>query len=260
MNTYENWLVDINDRVATLTLNRPKKKNSFGGTTLPELSEICKEIESMPEIAAVVLQGAGDGFSAGVDLNGMFGVWQKPKEEIIATFLEMKQHLNSLKNLNKPTIAKIHGYCIAGGLALAMICDFRVASTDAYFSLSEVRLSLLTFMITQSVKKVCGVNNAKEIILLADDFGTDKALKFNLINEAVEPNELDAAVKKYTERFKKLPILAVAANKRIINEDLGENQSLEKEVEEQQIIMKSRDFQEAIQSFMQKREPNYIGK
>lgn len=260
MNSYNDWLVEIEDRVANLTLNRPEKKNTLGTNTVSELVQIVKEVETIPEVAAIVIQGAGDGFSGGVDLNNMFGIWQKSKEEIFAYFQAIRQNSLTLLHVKKPMIAKIHNYCIAGGVWLALMCDFRVASTDAYFSLSEARLSLMTLQLTQMVKRVCGVNNTREMILLAENFNAEQALKYNLINKVVEKNELDAAVARYTDRFKQLPTLAVAENKLIINQEISDEESLKQEIEAQLRLMKTQDFQEAIQSFMQKREPNYIGK
>lgn len=254
------WILEIKNRVATLTLNRLDTKNSLGRETLPELSQICKEIAQMPEVCAVVVQGAGNTFCSGADLRDMFTIWNKPEPEITAYFADALKVFQELGDLEKPTIAKIDGYCIAGGILLAAFCDFRIATDRAIFALTEARRSIMIFMLTQQLKRLCGLANAKEMTLLAEKFDAHQAQKYGLLNEICKPENLETTVKKWTDKFQNLPTLAVGKNKAVLNMEASDYDTLVKEVEAQKILIKSEDFQEAAQSFMQKRVPQFKGK
>jgi enoyl-CoA hydratase/carnithine racemase len=163
--------------------------------------------------------------------------------------------------LEKPTIAKLHGFCLGGGLILALCCDFRVASQRTVFGLPEVRLGIGVIMGTQRVTRVAGVAATKEMILLGKRFNASAARAYGLVHQVVAPQDLDAAVDALAAKFRSLPPRTVGLSKRII--DQGHNLSLREsqdlEIDAQVEVLYGPDVQEAMGSFLQQRRPRFIG-
>jgi enoyl-CoA hydratase/carnithine racemase len=173
----------------------------------------------------------------------------------------LQQCLDDFEALEKPTIAKIQGFCLGGGLILALCCDFRIASQRTVFSLPEVKLGMGVLMGTQRVTRVAGVAATKEMILLGKRFNADDALAYGLVHQVVPPDELDAAVAGLAAKFQTLPPRTVGIAKRIINEgyhlSLRESQDLE--IEAQAELLDSPDMREALRSYVDKRQPRFTG-
>ena len=175
--------------------------------------------------------------------------------------LSLQRCLDEFESLEKPTIAKLRGFCIGGGLVLALCCDFRIASQRTIFSLPEVRLGLPIIMGTQRLTRVAGVAAAKEIIMLGKRFNASAAQAYGLLHQVVPPGELDAAVAALADKFQRLPPRTVAIAKRIIN--LGHNLSMRDsqnlELDAQAELLDSPDLREGRESYSEKRRPRFTG-
>jgi enoyl-CoA hydratase/carnithine racemase len=173
----------------------------------------------------------------------------------------LQRCLDDFEVLEKPTIAKIQGFCLGGGLILALCCDFRIASQRTVFSLPEVKLGLGVLMGTQRVTRVAGVPATKEIILLGKRFKADDALAYGLVHQVVPADELEAAVAGLAAKFQALPPRTVGIAKRIIDQgyhlSLRESQDLE--IDAQAELMDSTDMREALRSYVEKRQPRFTG-
>lgn len=261
MTEYQNWLLSEEGHIATLTLNRPEAGNNLTPETLYELGEITKTLRTQKNIWTVIVQGQGKYFSTGIDIEMLKGRLDQPEQENRMFLLGLQECLDDFEKLEKPTIAKLHGFCIGGGLILALCCDFRIASQRTVFSLPEVRIGIGVIMGTQRVTRVAGVASTKEMILLGKRFNAKTALNYGLVHETVPPDKLDERVIALADRFKKLPPRAVGISKLIINssQDLTLRDSQDLEIDAQMELLDSPDTHEAVESYLEKREPNFIG-
>ncbi|HAI77222.1 MAG TPA: enoyl-CoA hydratase/isomerase family protein [Microscillaceae bacterium] len=258
---YQQWEFEVIDHVARMRINRPASMNSLDAATLDELEAIAKHIQTNPDIWMVVLEGKGDHFSVGVDTSAIFSLPTAPK----ATFKEGLRHqqhcIDTFEAIKKPKIAKIQGYCIGGGMILAACCDFRIVAENAQFSLPEVKLGIAVIMGTYRITRLVGVAKVKEMILLGDFFKAAEAQQYGLVSALVKPDALEETVQQWIAKLKVSPPRTLAIANQIIDEglsmDLQDSQRLE--VELQTGLLGSPDWQEAIQSFSEKRKGNYQG-
>lgn len=261
MPAYENWLLEREGHVATLTLNRPRALNSLTAATLYELRAITAHLRADTDVWVVILRSAGKHFSAGVDLDVIKSSLDRPEQANREFLLDLQKCIDAFEALPKPTIARLTGFCIGGGLILALCCDFRIASERTVFSLPEVRLGIPVLMGTQRIARVAGVGAAKEWILLGVRFGAKEALDRGLLHQVVPPGELDETVARWADRLQRLPPRTVGISKRIIDSgyhlSLRESQDLE--IDALAELLDSPDLREAIESYMEKRPPRFTG-
>lgn len=261
MKEYENWLFEVDDRVATLTLNRAAKMNSMTSETLLELRELVGVINGRSDIWVVVVASTGDHFTVGVDVSAIGMMVGQEPETYRNNLRDLQDCLDQFEALTKPTIAQIRGYCLGGGMILACCCDFRVVSKTAVFGLPEVKRSIGVIMGTQRITRVAGVAATKEMTLLADNFDAEQAQRYGLVTQLVGDDELETAVNALANKFRSLPPRAVGVAKRIIDEgySMTVRDSQDLEIAAQQELLNSADFQEAIAAFFEKRPPRYTG-
>lgn len=262
MPAYQNWTVTYDDRIATLTLNRAAHYNSITPDTLLELRQITGELAGDHDVWGVVLQGAGKHFSAGVDVSvigQMTGQDQAAYRENLRT---LQGCLDAFEELEKPTIARIRGYCLGGGLILALCCDFRVADNSAIFGLPEVKRGIAVLMGTQRITRIVGPAITREMVYLAENFDARQADAWGMLHRLVAPEALDDAVAALADKFRHLPPGAVAISKRIINRgmEMSLRESQELEIEAQFPLLAGEDFKEAVASFFEKRKPRFTGR
>jgi enoyl-CoA hydratase/carnithine racemase len=261
MSEYQHWLLSEEGHVATLTLNRPDAMNSLTSETLYELRDITAYLRTRRNVWVVIVQGQGKHFSTGMDVSVIQERLDQSEQANREYLLSLQQCLDDFEALEKPTIAKLQGFCIGGGLILALCCDFRIASQRTVFSLPEVKLGIGVIMGTQRVSRVAGVAATKEMILLGKRFNANDAQAYGLVNRVVPPDELDAAVAALAEKFQQLAPRTVGIAKRIIN--VGHNLSIREsqnlEIDAQAELLDSPDMQEAIESYLEKRRPQFTG-
>ncbi len=256
MSEYRNWLLTEEAHIATLTLNRPDAMNSLTAETLFELRDITAYLRAKRSVWVVIVQGLGDHFSTGMDVGEIKARLDQPEQANREYLLSLQQCLDDFEALEKPTIAKLRGFCIGGGLILALCCDFRFASQRTIFSVPEVKLGLPVLMGTQRLTRVVGVAATKEMILLGGRFNASAAQAYGLLHKVVPPDDLDAAVAALAEKFQRLPPPTVGIAKRIINEghnlSLRDSQNLE--IDALAELLDSPDVREAIGSYLEKRQ------
>jgi enoyl-CoA hydratase/carnithine racemase len=261
MTAYENWTLTEEAHVATLTLNRPAAMNSLTAETLYELRDISACLRASKDLWVVIVQGQGKHFSTGIDVNLIKERLDRSEQANREFLLDLQQCLDEFEALKKPTIAKLHGFCIGGGLILALCCDFRIASRRTVFSLPEVRLGIPVIMGTQRVTRVAGVAATKEMILLGERFRANAALAYGLVHKVVASDELDDTVATLADKFMQLPPRTVGIAKNIINlsYDLSLRESQDSEIDAMAEVLGNRDVREGIESFLDKRRPQFSG-
>lgn len=171
--------------VATVTLNRPQIHNAFNDDVVQRLSAIWKDLAGRKDVRVVVLKGAGKSFSAGGDLDWMRKSGQASPEQNRASTMNMARMLKGLNDLPQATLALVHGNCMAGGTGLASAADIVVATQDAKFALTEVRLGLTPATISPYVVAAIGARQARRYFLTAERFDAPEACRIGLVHEVV---------------------------------------------------------------------------
>ncbi|HEU4365020.1 MAG TPA: enoyl-CoA hydratase/isomerase family protein [Candidatus Krumholzibacteria bacterium] len=216
-NEYTTFRIEREGAVAYLVLDRPQVKNAFDEVLIGELSAALEAIAHDDAVRVMVLTGAGDVFSAGADLNWMKKVAAYGFEENVEDALIFARMLESLYRLPKPTIARINGACLGGGVGLASACDVAIAVPEAKFALREILLGIAPSAISPYVLRKIGENHAHDYFLTGRAFDAARAREIGLVNEVVEHELLDAEIDVWVKRFLHAGPKAIAATKKLIN-------------------------------------------
>ncbi len=258
---YETLIVEKRDRIAIVTINRPKVLNALNATVIEELGRCFSELKDDPEVGAVILTGAGEkAFVAGADISGL--VELDPLEGKM--FAEKGQAVfNLIENLGKPVIAAINGYALGGGCELAMACTIRIASEKAKLGQPEVNLGIIPgYGGTQRLPRLVGKGIAMELILTGRMVDAQEAYQIGLVNKVVPPEKLmDEAVEMAKTILSKGP-LAVKFAMEAVNRGLEVNleEGLKIEADLFGMCCATEDKVEGTKAFLEKRKPNFKGK
>jgi methylglutaconyl-CoA hydratase len=217
MTHYTTFQIKRAGPVAHVVLNRPEVKNAFDDVLIKEMSGALEAIAHDDSIRVMVLTGDGNVFSAGADLNWMKKVAGYGFEENVEDALIFARMLESLYRLPKPTIARINGACIGGGVGLVSACDVAVAVPDAKFALREILLGIAPSAISPYVLRKIGERYAHDYFLTGRTFDANRAREIGLVNEVVERELLDAEIDVWVKRFLHAGPKGIAATKKLIN-------------------------------------------
>ena len=194
---YEALLYDVADGVATITINRPERRNALSWTVMSELRTAFEAAKSDAAVRVVTLTGAGDkAFCAGADLTGMRA--DAGWAEVHDGRGELARLFRSMWELGKPIVARVRGYALAGGFGLCLACDFVVASDDAQFGTPEIDVGLWPYMITVPLVRSMPPKVALELMMTGRRVAADEALRIGFVNRVVPVDELDGAVAELT--------------------------------------------------------------
>lgn len=256
-----NLLVEIKAGVAHVTINRPEARNALSKATNQELIACAAELGNNSDVRVVVLRGAGDkSFCAGADLKERKGV--SPEET--GPFIDaISGAINAWAALPQPTIAVVNGFAFGGGMELAIACDLRIASDNALFGLTEVRLGIMPGAGgTQRLPRLIGVAAAKELILLGNRIDAAKALNIGLVLDVVPYEKLDARVDEMLAELAKCAPKSTQMAKRAIDRgiEVGIDEGLRIERDCYGVTLFTEDRNEGLRAFAAKRLPEFTGK
>jgi methylglutaconyl-CoA hydratase len=206
--------------VVWLTLDRPEIHNAFDDRLIAELTRELEGIGADAGVRIVVLTGAGRSFSAGADLNWMRRTASYGEEKNLADARALADLMRTLNELPKPTVARVNGAALGGGTGLVACCDIVVASAQATFGTTEVRLGLIPSVIGPYVLAAIGPRHARRLMLTGERISAAEALRLGLVHEAVPAEQIDGAVERIVGELLKNGPAALAAAKRLIR-DLG---------------------------------------
>jgi enoyl-CoA hydratase/carnithine racemase len=258
-----NLLVERNDGVVWLTLNRPEKKNAVPARMWDELTEVFDEVGDNPDDRVLVITGAGDGFCTGADLSEPDpGGGQIPGVSL-APLRRISRCALRLHELAKPTLAAVNGIAVGAGCNLALSCDIVLASDRARFSQIFVQRGIsVDFGGSWLLPRLVGLHKAKELALLGEIIDARAAERIGIVNRVVPADELASAAAEMAGRLAKLPPMALSVTKQLLNQSSGMSmsQALDTEVLSQTLLIRSRDAQEAVGAFLEKRDGHYIGR
>ena len=219
----KNLLMEVEDEIALVTINRPKSLNALNSETLLELNKTFKEIEERKDIKVLILTGSGEkSFVAGADIKEMVNLTPMEARSLsklaISTF-------NKLENLPQATIAAVNGYALGGGCEISMACDIRIVSENAKFAQPEVGLGVTPgFGGTQRLPRLIGKGRAKELIFTTNMIDANEAYRIGLANKIVNQKELLKYSMEMAEKIKKMGSYAISLSKEAI--DVGLNTDL----------------------------------
>ncbi len=257
---YENIIYEVEEAVATVTINRPKVLNALNPAVVEELALAFTEIARDPEVKVAVLTGAGDkAFVAGADIAAMAQMTALEGRRFARRGQEV---LFMIEKLDKPVIAAVGGFALGGGTELAMACDFIYASTKAKFGQPEINLGIIPgFGGTQRLPRLVGRAWAKELCLTGEIIGAELAKEIGLVNRLFEPQELMPAVMKTARAIADKGRVAMRAIKTLINDgyDLPLERAIPMEAECFATCFASPDQKEGMTAFLEKRKPQFKG-
>jgi len=262
-NDLETLIVEHDEGVATVTMNRPARKNAANGTMWRELLATFDDVSADRNVRVMILTGAGDAFCSGADLGDPTDVAGRPGDPFLVQMRALGDLALRLHRIPKPTIAKVGGVAAGAGMSMALGCDLVVASDTARFSqiFSKRGLSV-DFGASWLLPRLIGLHRAKELAFFADIIDARQALDFGLVNRIVPADRLDEFVSDWATRLAAGPPLALSMTKAMLNNslNLSMDQALEEESRSQAVNFATADTGEAIRAFAEKREPRFEGR
>lgn len=262
MTTYNAILLEVDGPVGILTLNRGDRHNAFDETLIAEITAGLKELEADPAVRVVVLSSTGKSFCAGADLNWMQRAAGYSPEENLRDARNLAELLRTLNELAKPTVARVQGPAYGGGVGLVSACDVAIATFDAQFALTEVKLGLIPAVISPYVIQALGTRAARRYMLSAERFSATEAYRLGLVHEIV-PDEaaLDDAVGEVVEALLNNGPNAQAECKALIAavaDRAIEAAVIEDTAQRITRVRASAEGREGIGAFLEKRKPAWI--
>ncbi len=254
--------IELNGPVATIWMNRPVMHNAFDEALIAELTAACITLDKDADVRVVVLAGRGKSFSAGADLNWMKRAANNGIDENLDDARALALMLRTLAEMKKPTIARVQGAALGGGMGLAAACDIAVASTKAVFATSEVKFGIIPSAISPYVLRAIGARQAYRYFQSAERISAERAREIGLVHETVEPEQLDAKVQEIVESLLQGGPLSQAAAKDLIRAVDGQkiNETLVEDTAHRIAHLRATpEAREGISAFLDKRQPNWIG-
>jgi 2-(1,2-epoxy-1,2-dihydrophenyl)acetyl-CoA isomerase len=258
-------LTSIEGRVATLTLNRPDRLNALSPELLAKSIEKLTQWEADPEVAVVVVTGAGRAFCAGGDIGGMAQENAAPQSlEDRIDWLRRVQSLSSiLYQMPKVTIASVNGFAMGAGLGICLACDLRIAADTAKFGTAYAKVGYggdfgTTWLLTQ----YAGAPRAKELLFTADNFDAAEALRLGLLNRVVPAESLAAETRTLAGRLAAGPLVSYRYMKANVNlaATVDFRTLIDREAETHLRCGQTEDHREGVQAFIEKRAPKFRGR
>jgi methylglutaconyl-CoA hydratase len=255
-------LIDIDQQVGIVTLNRPDKHNAFDDALILELTQTFRDLEGNPDVRVVVLSAMGKSFSAGADLNWMKRISQYSQEQNFTDAMALAELMRTIHGLKKPTIARVHGAAYGGGVGLIACCDIAVASQSAAFALSEVRIGLVPAVISPYVIAAMGERAARRYFLTGERFDAAEAYRIGLVHEyAVDDDTMDRTINVIVEGLLSAGPGSQTEAKALI--DAVVNRPIDQSLVEHAArciarIRVSPEGQEGLSAFLAKRSPHWL--
>jgi methylglutaconyl-CoA hydratase len=257
---FETLILEINDGLAVITLNRPEKRNAISFHLVDDLISALDEIEQSGS-QVVILTGAGKAFCAGMDLDELKSLTGKTHPDNVEDSTRMARLFRRIYEFPKPTIAAINGAAIAGGTGLATMCDFTLAIPEAKFGYTEVRIGFVPAIVSSILVWQVGHKIARDLLLSGRLFDTTEAHRLGLVNEIVAAENLMARARELAAQLMENSPSSMVATKRLINGFISAqlDQQIAEAIEDNARIRTTADFREGINSFLEKRKPRWTG-
>jgi methylglutaconyl-CoA hydratase len=259
--TYEVIQLAQGDGVATVTLNRPDKRNAISFQLVEELMAALDAIEQSAA-QVMILTGAGKAFCAGMDLDELKSLLGKTHDDNVKDSARMAEMFRRIYDFPKPTIAAVNGAAIAGGTGFATMCDFSLAVPEAKFGYTEVRIGFVPAIVSSILVWQVGHKIARDLLISGRIFDAAEAHRYGLVNEIVEPDRLMTRARELAAQLLENSPSSVRATKKLINSFIGVqlDEQIAQAIEDNARIRTTADFREGVSSFLEKRKPVWSGK
>jgi methylglutaconyl-CoA hydratase len=248
------------DGIALLTLNRPDKRNAISYELIGDLQHALEAISSS-QSQVLIITGAGKAFCSGMDLDDLKSLIGRTEEQSLEDSRIMARLFRSIYDFPKPTIAAVNGPAIAGGTGIATICDFTLATPEAKFGYTEVRIGFVPAIVSNFLLRQVGEKHARDLLLTGRIFDAAEALRLGLVNEVVEPGHLLPRAYELARTLMENSPSSLRGTKELLSQTVNEelDRRLEASIEENARIRQTDDFREGITSFLEKRKPKWSG-
>ncbi len=246
--------------VATITLNRPDRRNAISYELIADLLRALDEVKSSPA-RVLIVTGAGKAFSSGMDLENLKELIGRSAEQNLKDSRTMVSLFRSLYEFPKPTIAAVNGAAIAGGTGLALLCDFTLAVPEAKFGYTEVRIGFVPAIVATFLLRQVGEKIARDLLLTGRIFDADEALRIGLLTQVVPQEQLMNRARELAAQLMENSPLSLAYTKRLLTDHAHAelDAQIEAAIRENAGIRATHDFREGISSFLEKRKPKWTG-
>ena len=253
---YKTLLLAHDAGVATVTLNRPDKRNAISYELIEELRAALDEVAHSSALV-LILTGAGKAFCSGMDLDNLKALLGRSPEQNLKDSETMAHLFRSLYDFPRPTIAAVNGAAIAGGCGLATLCDFTLAVPEAKFGYTEVRIGFVPAIVSTFLLRQIGEKHARDLLLTGRIIDADEAHRIGLINEIVPIERLGERARELAMQLMENSPASLVCTKRLLSEHarVELDAQIRSAVRENAAIRGTRDFREGISSFLEKRRP-----
>lgn len=254
--TFDNLNIEVENKIATITINRPQSLNALNKNTIQDLSNAFDQLENNNTVRAIILTGSGEkSFVAGADIKEFADFNQDKAEELARVGQNIL--FNKVENLKKPVIAAVNGFALGGGLELAMSCHIRYASDNAKLGLPEVTLGLIPgYGGTQRLAKLVGKGLANELIFSAKMIPAQRAKEISLVNEVFSLEDLLPKAKELASAIAKNSPQAIEKAIKAVNLS-DTDKGFETEIKFFGELFEQEDKQEGVTAFLEKRKPEF---
>ena len=258
--SYKTIQLAYDGNIATITLNRPEKRNAISFELIDDLLRGLDEVAQSKAIV-LILTGAGKAFCSGLDLENLKALLGRSPEENLKDSATMVRLFRSLYEFPKPSLAAVNGAAIAGGTGLALLCDFTLAVPEAKFGYTEVRIGFVPAIVSTFLLRQVGEKQARDLLLTGRIFGADEAARMGLISEIVPAENLMTRSRELAAVLMENSTASLLATKRLLTEHARAelDAQIDAAVRSNAAIRSTADFREGIMSFLEKRKPVWTG-
>jgi methylglutaconyl-CoA hydratase len=255
---YQTIKLAIDGAIATLTLNRPDKRNAISYELIADLLAALDEIAKSTALV-LILTGAGKAFCSGMDLENLKALIGRSPEQNLEDSRTMVNLFRSVYEFPKPTIAAVNGAAIAGGTGLALLCDFTLAVPEAKFGYTEVRIGFVPAIVSTFLIRQVGEKIARDLLLTGRLFDAEEAFRIGLVKEIVPPEKLMERAHSLASELLENSPASLRATKRLLTDSARAelDAQIEAAVRDNAAIRTTADFREGVTSFLEKRKPKW---
>lgn len=258
---YETILYNLQDNIATITLNQPDLRNPLSDQSTNELVNAIRQADQDEEVKAIILTGAGKAFSAGGNLNGFKQNMETSVPELHKKGRESTELFKLGTTVKTPLIAAVNGHALGGGTGLVAMCHMTIASSKAKLGLTELKLGLVPYVILPWVRRAVGERKTMELMLTAEPISAEEAKEINLVHRVVEPEDLEEEAWKLAKTIAAHSPLAVglALDAFYTTEQMDLTKSFDYLSTLRLVSFQSEDLKEGATAFLEKRAPVWKG-